>query len=154
MIVSETADAQQMVVLRRGKVNMRFNLGDDIRFTRKNEGKQIYHVAILAIREFDFVTLQKDTIKFSEITKLKFDNPARRKYGQGTVLTAVALGALGFAMEQPFGDKNPQAIRGLKTVGVLGAAFGTFFILTSKSTIRLNGKSRLKYLHYDSPLYN
>jgi hypothetical protein len=148
------ADAQQMVVLKRGKIISRYNLGDEIRFVLKGDRKQAYHAALISIREFDFITVQKDTIQFGDIAKLKYKNPARRKYGQGTILTALALGGLGFALEKPFGDKNPQAIRGLYTVGALGTVFGTFFILTSKSQIKLNGKNRLKFINYDSPLYN
>jgi hypothetical protein len=153
-IVSYTAEAQQMVVLKKGRIVTRFNLGDEIRFVLKNDKKQTYHAALIIIREFDFITVQKDTIKYSDIAKLKFKNDGRRKYGQGTVLTALALAGLGLALEKPFGDKNPQAIKGLYTVGILGTAFGTFFMLTSKSSIKFNGKNRLKFINYDSPLYN
>ncbi|MEJ0033067.1 MAG: hypothetical protein WDO15_23215 [Bacteroidota bacterium] len=58
------AGAQQMAVMKKGHVMARYYIGNDIRFVLKGDD-QLYHAAIMSIQEFSFVTMQRDTIKFS-----------------------------------------------------------------------------------------
>lgn len=143
---------QQMVVMKKGKIMARYNLGDEIRFVLKGD-KQVYHAAILSIREFEFLTLQKDTIKFNQVHMLKFKNKNLKKYVTTTLIASASLMALHFALKGPFGEKNPQAVNGLAYVAGSGLIPLAFAVLMNKSKIKLVGFKRLKFINYDSPLY-
>ncbi len=146
------ASAQQMVVLKKGRIISRYNLGDEIRFVLKGD-KQAYNAAILSIREFEFITLQKDTVKFRDIAKLKFRNKGAMNYVKSTLLGSAGLMALHFALKEPYGDKNPQAVKGLAYAAGGGVISTIFVLATSRSQVKLNGFKRLKFINYDSPLY-
>lgn len=144
---------QQMVVMKRGgKVIARYNLGDDIRFVLKGD-KQEYHAAILSIREFEFITLQKDTIKYSDIATLKFRNPGLKKYIKTTLIGSASLMALHLALKGPFGESNPTSVNGLAYVAGAGLIPLAFAVVMNKSKIKLTGYKRLRFINYDSPLY-
>ena len=130
---------------------MRFNPGDPIRYVTKDG--QAHNAALLSIREFEFVTLQKDTIKFSEVTKLKFKSKGAWNYLKSTAITSAGLLALSYALEKPYGDKNPNAIKGLRWAAGLGTVSALFVVAASRRQIKLNGFKRLKFINYDSPLY-
>jgi hypothetical protein len=147
-----SAVAQQMVVLKKGHVTTRYNLGDEIYFVLKGD-KQLHHTAIQSIREFEFITIQKDTIRFNQIAKLKFRNKKVKSYVKSTLIGSAVLGALHFALKKPFGDKNPQAVKGLGYVAGLGVVSSAFVVATSRTHIKLIGFKRLKFINYDSPLY-
>ncbi|HMJ71258.1 MAG TPA: hypothetical protein VK508_20320 [Cyclobacteriaceae bacterium] len=149
----QSSAAQQMVVIKKGKILTRFYLGDEIRFVMKDDPKQLRHVAILSIREFEFVTLQKDTIQFSQISKLKFRNKGLKKYVVSTLIGSASLLALHFALKGPFGESNPMAVNGLAYAAGSGVLPLLFAVATSRSSMRLNGFKRLKFINYDSPLY-
>lgn len=151
-IASQPVDGQQMIVLKKGRIISRFNLGDDVRFVLKGD-KQTYHAAILQIHEFEFITLQKDTVKFKDIAKLKFKNKGAMNYVKSTLLGSAGLMALHFALKPAYGDKNPQAIKGLAYAAGGGVVSTLFVLATSRSHIKLNGFKRLKFINYDSPLY-
>lgn len=110
-IVTIPADAQQMIVVKRGHIQARFNLGDPIRYVSKDG--ETHNAAILHIREFEFITLQRDTVKFSDVTRLKFKNKQSWAFIKGTLIGSAGLLALHFALKEPYGDKNPQAVKGL-----------------------------------------
>lgn len=141
-----------MVVLKKGRIISRYNLGDEIRFVLKGD-KQAYNAAILSIREFEFITLQKDTVKFRDIAKLKFRNKGAMNYVKSTLLGSAGLMALHFALKEPYGDKNPQAVKGLAYAAGGGVISTIFVLATSRSQVKLNGFKRLKFINYDSPLY-
>ena len=141
-----------MVVVKKGVVITRFNLGDDIRFVLKGD-KQMYHAAILSIREFEFITLQKDTIQFNKIAKLKFRNKGALNYVKSTLLGSAGLTALHFALKKPFGDKNPQAVKGLAYAAGAGVVSTIFVLATTRTSMKLTGFKRLKFINYDSPMY-
>jgi hypothetical protein len=143
---------QQMAVIKKGTIMIRYNLGDEIRFVLKGD-KQMYKAAILSIREFEFITLTKDTIKFNQVAKLKFQNKGVKSYMKSTLIGAAGLMALHFALKEPYGDKNPQAVNGLAYAAGAGVVSSLFILATSKSHIKLNGFKRLKFINYDSPLY-
>lgn len=145
--------AQQMVVLKKGNIIARYGLGDEIRFVLKDDPKQDHHAAILSIHEFEFITLQKDTIKFSQVERLKFRNKGLKKYVVSTLIASGSLMALHFALKGPFGDSNPQAVDGLAYAAGAGLLPVAFAVLFNKSKIKLNGYKRLKFINYDSPLY-
>jgi hypothetical protein len=148
-----TASAQQMVVIKKGKISVRYNLGDEIRFTLKDEPKQVHHAAILSIREFEFLTLQKDTIKYSDIARLKFKNKNLKKYVVSTLIGSGVLLGLHFVLKEPFGEKNPIAVKGLAYAAGSGIIPIFFALIANKSQMKLNGYRRLKFVNYDSPLY-
>lgn len=141
-----------MVVVKKGKILHRYNLGDEIRFVLKGD-KQVYHAAILSIREFDFLTLQKDTIRFADVAVLKFKNKGLKKYVISTLIGSASLMALHFALKGPFGEKNPGAINGLAYAAGSGLIPMAFAIAFNKSKIKLKGFKRLKFINYDSPAY-
>lgn len=152
LIVSASAYGQQMVVIKKGNIMTRYNLGEEIRFVLKGD-KQMYKAAILSIREFEFVTLTKDTIKYNQIARLKFQNKGVKNYMKSTLIGAAGLTALHFALKEPYGDKNPQAVNGLAYAAGAGVVSSLFILATSRSHIKLNGFKRLKFINYDSPLY-
>ena len=152
LIIAGSAAAQQMVVVKKGKIISRYNLGDEIHFVLKGDD-QSYNAAILSIREFEFITLQKDTIHFNQIAKLKFRNKGTMNYVKSTLIGSAGLLALHFALKEPFGDKNPQAIKGLAFAAGGGVVSILFVLATSHSKIKLNGFKRLKFINYDSPAY-
>jgi hypothetical protein len=141
-----------MAVMKKGAIVSRYNLGDDIYYVLKGD-KQIHHAAILSIREFEFITLQKDTVKFAEVGKLKFRNKASMKYVKSTLIGSAGLTALHFALKKPYGDKNPQAVKGLAWAAGAGVVSTLFVLATSKTSMKIAGFKRLKYIGYDSPLY-
>jgi len=141
-----------MVVLKKGRILTRFNLGDEIYYVLKGD-KQKYHAAILQIHEFEFITLQKDTVKFLEVAKLKFKNKGAMNYAKSSLIGSAALTALSFALEPAYGDKNPQAIKGMRYAAGAGLVSTLFVLATSRSQIKLVGFKRLKFINYDSPLY-
>lgn len=141
-----------MAVIKKGKIKVRYYQGDDIRFQLKGD-KQVYHAAILQIREFEFITLQKDTIRFAEIEKLKFKNPVLKKYVVSTLIGSAGLLALHFALKGPFGDSNPGAINGLAYAAGAGPLSLVIPLLVNKRQMKLTGFKRLKFINYDSPLY-
>ncbi len=147
-----TTSAQQVLLLKHNHVTSRFNLGDEITFELKGS-RQTYKTAILVMREFDFVTMQKDTIAYRDISKLKFFRPGLFKSATSTLVASAAISGLGAILHRPFGDKNPQAIRGMYAVGILGGITGVSQILMSRRVVRLNLNKRLKYISYESPLY-
>lgn len=147
-----SAHAQQMVVMKKGNILVRFNLGDPIRYVTKDG--LAHNAAILSIREFEFVTLQKDTIKYSDVAKLKFKKKGAWNYVKSTVIGAAGLVALSYALEKPYGDKNPNAIKGLRWAAAAGTVSSLLVVVASRSQIKLNGFKRLKFINYDSPLYN
>lgn len=150
---SVVVEAQQMVVMKRGgKPIARYNLGDDIRFVLKGDNQE-YHAAILSIREFEFITLQKDTIRYNEIAALKFRNPGLKKYVTTTLIASASLMALHFALKGPFGDSNPQSVNGLAYVAGAGLIPLAFAAVMNRSKIKLKGYKRLRFINYDSPLY-
>ncbi len=144
--------AQQILLLKHNHIQTRFNLGDEITFELKGS-RQTYKTAILAMREFDFVTMQKDTIAYQEISKLKFFRPGLFRSATSTLVASAAIAGLGAALHKPFGDKNPQAIRGMYAVGILGGITGLSQIVMSRKVVRLKINKRLKYISYNSPLY-
>lgn len=150
--ISHACFAQQFVLIKKGKIKMRYNLGEEIKFTLKDQGDQVFHTAILQIKEFEFITIQKDTIEYARISKLKFQNP-RKKQAHATVIGSAALLALHFALKEPFGEKNPFAVRGLAYTAGLGFITAGLNYLRGRGTIKLNGHKRLKFINYDSPLY-
>jgi hypothetical protein len=150
--VAATATGQQMVVIKKGKIKMRYYPGDEIRFELKGDD-QVYHAAILQIREFEFITLQKDTIRFADVERLRFKNPGLKKYVVSTLIGSGSLLALHFALKGPFGDKNPQAVDGLAYAAGAGILPITLALLLNKRQMKLTGFKRLKFVNYDSPLY-
>lgn len=152
LLTAGVAHAQQMIVLKKGKIMTRYNLGDDIYFVLKGD-PQLHHTAILQIREFEFITIQKDTIKYAEVAKLKFRNKQAWTYVKSTLIGAAGLTALSFALEKPFGDDNPNAIKGMRWAAGIGVVSAGFVLAMSRSQLKLNGFKRLKFINYDSPLY-
>jgi hypothetical protein len=152
LFVAGAASAQQMVVIKKGRIIARYNLGDEIYYVLKGD-KQKYHAAILQIREFEFITLQKDTVRFLEVANLKFKNKGAKNYLKSSLLGAAALTALSFALEPAYGDKNPQALKGMRYAAGAGLISTLFVLATSRSHIKLIGFKRLKFINYDSPLY-
>ena len=146
------AEGQQMIVTKKGRILTRYYLGDEIRYVLKGD-KQVYNAAILSIREFEFVTLQKDTVKYNEVAKLKFKNKGAKNYLKSTLIGAAALTALSFAVEPAFGDSNPQAIKGMRYAAGAGVISSLFILAMSKSHIKIAGFKRIKFINYDSPLY-
>jgi hypothetical protein len=142
-----------MVVIKKGKIMTRYNLGNEIWFVLKDDPKQVRHVAILSIREFEFVTLQKDTIKYNQISRLKFKNKGLKKYVVSTLIGSASLLALHFALKGPFGDTNPGAVNGLAYAAGSGVLPLLFAVISNKRQIKLTGFKRLKFINYDSPLY-
>jgi hypothetical protein len=151
--LTQSSVAQQAIVLKKGKIIARYNLGDEIRYVLKNDPKQLHHAAILSIREFEFITLQKDTVKFADISKLKFKNRNLKKYVVSTLIGSASLMALHFALKEPFGDKNPLAVKGLAYAAGSAVFPLLFAVVMNKSQIKMNGFRRLKFINYDSPLY-
>jgi len=145
-----SADAQQMVVIKKGSIIARYNLGDPIRYVTKDG--LAHNAAILSIRDFEFVTLQKDTIKFADVARLKFKNKSM-KFVKSTLVGSAGLLALHFALKGPYGDTNPNAVKGLAYASAAGVFPVILALLTSRSQIKLNGFKRLKFVNYDSPLY-
>jgi len=141
-----------MVVIKKGKIKVRYNLGDEIYYVLKGD-KQKYHAAILSIREFEFITLQKDTVKFLEVSKVKFKNSGAMNYVKSSLIGAAGLIALSYALEPTFGDDNPNAIKGMRFAAGAGVISTLFVLATRKSQIKLVGFKRLKFINYDSPLY-
>jgi Holliday junction resolvasome RuvABC endonuclease subunit len=127
-------------------------LGDEIYFVLKGDN-QLHHTAIQSIQEFQFITIQRDTIKFSEVAKLKFRNKGVGKYVKSTLIGSAGLTALHFALKKPFGNKNPQAVNGLAYAAGAGLVSTAFMLVTTRSKMKLTGFKRLKYIGYDSPLY-
>lgn len=152
--ITTSSTAQQFVVMKKGHIMTRYNLGDEIRFVLKGDDPQVYHAAILSIREFEFITLQKDTIRYNQIAKLKFKNPKFNQYAKSTLIGSASLMALHFALKEPFGDKNPQAVKGLAYVAGAGLVPIVFGALFNKRQIKIKGFKHLKFINYDSPLYN
>lgn len=151
-LIAGCAEAQQMVVMRKGHIMARYNVGDEIRFVLKHDG-QLYHAAIMSIQEFSFVTMQRDTIKYLDIAKLKFRQKGSMKYIKSTLIGSAGLTALHFALKPTYGKKNPQSVNGLLYAAGIGAISTLFPLLTSRSHIKLTGFKRLKFINYDSPLY-
>lgn len=141
-----------MLVIKKGRILSRYNLGDDIRYVLKGD-KQVYHAAILSIREFEFITLQKDTVKYLEVAKLKFKNKGGMNYLKSTLIGSAALTALSFALEPAYGDKNPQAIKGMRFAAGAGVVSSLVAVALSRSQIKISGFKRIKFINYDSPLY-
>lgn len=152
LLIACSAAAQQFVVIKKGSIKARYNLGDDIYFVLKGD-KQLYHAAILSIHEFEFLTLQKDTIRYSDIAKLKFRNKGAMNYVKSTLIGSAALTALHFALKPAYGDKNPQAVKGLLYAAGAGVVSTLFVLATSRSHLKIAGFKRIKFINYDSPLY-
>jgi hypothetical protein len=152
LFITSSVSAQQVAVLKKGHIAYRYYQGDEIRYILKGD-KQEHHAAILSIHEFDFVTLQRDTVKFMDVAKLKFKNGIPWTYVKSTLIGSAALLALHFALKPAFGDKNPQSINGLSYAAGAGAISLVFVFATSRSHMKLNGIKRLKFINYDSPLY-
>jgi hypothetical protein len=152
LLVATSASAQQIAVLKHGYAKYRFYQGDEIRYVLKGD-RQVHHAAILTIHEFDFVTLQKDTVKFMDIAQLKFKNKASMNYIKSTLIGSAGLLALHFALKPAFGDKNKQSVNGLAYAAGAGVVSVVFVLATTRSHIKLNGIKRLKFINYDSPMY-
>ncbi len=142
-----------MVVMKKGHIMVRYNLGDEIRFVLKGDD-QLYHGVVMSIQEFSFVLMTRDTIRFLDVATLKFKNKAGMKYVKSTLIGSAALTGLYFAVKPAFGKKNPQSVKGLLYAAGVGAVSTLFPLLTSRSKIKLVGFKRLKFINYDSPLYN
>jgi len=141
-----------MVVIKKGRIISRFNLGDEIRFTLKGD-KQLHHTALLSIHEFEFITIQKDTIQYNQVAKLKFRNKGVWNYVKSTLVGSAGLMALHFALKGPYSSKNPQAVKGLAYAAGGGVVSVLFVLATSRTSVKLTGFKRLKFINYDSPLY-
>ena len=145
------SSAQQLLIMKRGKVVSRFNPGDELLFQFKSE-KQVNRVTIQSLREFYFVTTSKDTIQYLKIGRIVFRNPGRQKYavsvfGMGAALLAIwGVNTLAF-------DSTSPSMRGLRVVGFIAVGVGTFMYFTANSGTKMKGGTRLKYVSYDSPLY-
>lgn len=150
--VAGAASGQQMIVIKKGHIMTRYNLGDEIRYVLKGD-KQVYHAAILSIREFEFITLQKDTVKYLDVAKLKYKNKGAMNYLKSTLIASAALTALSFALQPAFGDKNPQAITGMRYAAGAGIVSTLVVVAMSRSHIKIAGYKRIKFINYDSPLY-
>jgi hypothetical protein len=151
--ITSAASAQQMVVTKKGRILTRYNLGVDIYFTMKGDEKQVRHSAILSIREFEFITLQKDTIPFNQVARLKFRSKGMGTYIKSTLIASAGLLALHFALKPAFGDSNPQAVNGLAYVAGSGVVSIVFALATSRRQMKIQGFKRLKFINYDSPAY-
>jgi hypothetical protein len=152
LLIASCTQAQQMAVMKKGHIMARYYLGDEIRFVLKGDD-QMYHAAIMSIQEFSFVTMQRDTIKFLDVAKLKFRNKGAMNYVKSTLLGSAGLTALHFALKPAFGKKNAQSVNGLLYAAGVGAVSTLFVLATSRSHIRIRGYKRLKFINYDSPLY-
>jgi len=152
LLIAGCSQAQQMVVMKKGHIMARYNIGDEIRFVLKGDD-QLYHAAIMSIQEFSFVTMQRDTIKYLDVAKLKFRNKGAFNYVKSTLLGSAGLTALHFAIKPAFGKKNPQSVNGLLYAAGVGAISSLFVLATSRSHIKIAGFKRLKFINYDSPLY-
>lgn len=141
-----------MVVIKKGHIMQRYNLGDEIYFVRKDDD-QLYHAAIMSIQEFSFVTMQRDTIKYLDVAKLKFRRKGLWKYAKSTLIGSAGLTALHFALKPAFGKSNPQSINGLLYVAATGPLSVLIGVLSSRSHIKISGFKRIKFINYDSPLY-
>jgi hypothetical protein len=141
-----------MVVIKKGRIMQRYNLGDEIYFVRKTDS-QLYHAVIMSIQEFSFVTMQRDTIKFLDVAKLKFRRKGLMNYMKSTLIGSAGLAALHFALKPAFGKSNPQSINGLLYVAGTGPLSVLIAVLSSRSHIKIAGFKRLKFINYDSPLY-
>lgn len=154
MSFSQIASAQQQLLLmKKGRIIGRFNPGDEIRFELKDQRKIAHHTAIMTIRQFDFITINKDTIEFSRIHKIKFKSANRAKLATSHFIAGAALVGLSYLLEPAFGDGNKTSVQGVRFVGIYAIAYGSFMMLTRNTGIKLNGIKRLKSIPYDSPLY-
>jgi hypothetical protein len=151
LFVAEISSAQQLLIIKKGKVISRFNPGDELVFQFKND-KQPNRVVIQSLRDFYFISTANDTIQYLKIGRIVFRNPGRRKYGatvfgMGAALLAVwGINTLAF-------DSTSPSMRGLQVVGFIAIGVGTFIYFTAETGTKLKGYTRLKYVSYDSPLY-
>lgn len=160
-LIAGCAEAQQMVVLKKGHVLRRYYIGDEIRFVLKNDKKQKYHVVVASIQEFSFTTMTRDTIKFLDIAALKPTKNQgsifKNKFTRSTLIGSAGLAALYFALKPAFGKKNPQSVNGLLYAAGIGAGSvllsEVVSLIAGKGTMKLRGFKRLKFINYDSPLY-
>jgi len=158
LLFAGCAHAQQMAVMKKGRILQRYYLGDEIRFILKGD-KQKYHAVVASIQEFSFTTMQRDTIKFLDIAKLKFKSNVFKldKITTSTLIGSAALTGLHFALKPSFGKKNPQSVNGILYVAEVGMASLVLSkiigLISSHSSMKLTGWKRLKFINYDSPLY-
>lgn len=143
--------AQQMLILKKGKVLARFNQGDEVYFELKDQ-RQIHHTTIQSIRDFYFTTVGNDTIQYSRVAFFQFRNDEGKIRGKTMAVIGVALLGVYGLNSLAFDEVSPS-MRGLRLVGGLGTAIGMTLYLTSTKKIKLKGFKRLKYIPYDSPLY-
>lgn len=142
--------SQQLLLLKGGRILTRYNIGDEIYFELKDQ-RQVHHTSIASLREFDFITVNEDTIQLSRVASIHFKNYARRKYSRGILLTGAALIGVYYLNSIAFDTSSPS-MKGLYWVGVYGVAAGVVINLTSKKSVRLEGVKRLKCVPWDSPL--
>jgi hypothetical protein len=150
-LLGSVAQAQQILVMKKGEVTARINPGDELLFVFKDD-KQVNHVTIQSIREFYFITTSKDTIPYQRVGKLVYRSPERRKRGVVMIASGAALLAV-YGINSLAFDVDTPSMRGLRLVGFLGVGFGSLLCLTANSSTKLSGARRLKYASYDSPLY-
>src|ERR1041385_4750483 len=98
LMIAGCTHAQQMAIMKQGRVKARYYLGDEIRFVLKSD-RQVYHTAIMSIQEFSFVTMTRDTIKFLDVARVKFRNKGAMNYVKSTLLGSAGLTALHFALK-------------------------------------------------------
>jgi hypothetical protein len=147
------AEGQQLLVVKKGSVVTRYDVGEEIYFQLKDQ-RQVHHTSIRAIREFYFLTMDRDSIPYMRVQSLHFRNYDRKRYGAVTTLTSFGFLALyGLNAYVLDIDENTPSMRGLKFIAFTGIAVGTIIYLRSERSLKLGGKTRLKYAAYDSPLY-
>jgi len=142
---------QQLLVMKKGRVVARFEPGEDFYFQLKDQ-RQVYHVTLQTIREFYFTTMNRDSIAYTRIASVHFKNADRKKFGMTTALTSAGLLAVYGLNTIAFDERSP-AMRGLRFVGITGVFVGTIIYLRSDRRVKMDGRKRLRYAAYDSPLY-
>jgi len=146
-----SSQCQQLLLIRKGSVATRYNESDEIYFQLKDQ-RQIHHTTIQTIREFYFLTASRDTIPYSRVESVHFRNYERKKFGAVTTLTG--FGLLGvYGLNTLAFDEDTPAMRGLRIVAFMGIVVGTVIYFRAERKIKLGGRTRLKFVSYDSPLY-
>ncbi len=154
IVVQTHTDAQQLLLVTKDRVSLRFSQGDPVLYLDRTRAK-IQSDVIVGFMA-DNIILRRDTIGLAQIRGL--GNPsgprARRLQESGSklLIAGVLLGLGDFINVSVVQNKVYEADGAIIVVTAALVSVGVI-LLTSKPVVKINRRNRLLIVPQDSPLY-
>jgi hypothetical protein len=150
--LSLSAQRNQLVLIKKDEVVIRYRLGDDISYKRKDKAETLRGF-IVEVNDSIIIT-SNDTVATHQIEKLFFRKGNFMNIVGGFLVTA---GSAFFIIDQlntiVINDQEPSLSTNVSNITLTSLAIGLPMLLITKKSHRVGFKERLRIVDSESPFY-